>query len=458
MKWCAVVLCGVLSAGFVAVQPDALLAGQATEDDQRKGDPERGRDYLLHGGYIGAGIPIQLWRAMNAFTPPADSPLQRRDTDPTVPIEMNQYNSHRGVEVVSGLNCLGCHATEFRGEFIIGLGNTTRDWTSGTDGATDAAELAGLLLANNPKALREMQLFLEGAAIIEGQAATPFRGPNPAFRLEEVSAAYRDPATLARVDQPVFHVNDTLVASDVPPLWNVRKKTSLYYNGMGRGDFARLIQQIGMVLIEDADEANAIKPGMRDVIAFLETLEPPDFPDPIDRTLAEAGAEIFAARCSGCHGTYGENETYPNLRIAASFVGTDPLYAQTLQDSGLIDWFAKSWFAGGGDAYAEPDIAYVAPPLDGVWATAPYFHNGSVPTLLGVLDSTVRPKRWTRSFQTGVDDYDLSNVGWVHTETEEQGPEVYDTAVPGYGNGGHVFADDLTSDQRAALLEYLKTL
>ncbi len=422
------------------------------------GDPDRGLNYLLNGGYIGAGIPVQLWRAMHAFSPPAPSSIHREGVDRSVPIDMNQYVSHRGVEVVSGLNCLGCHATEFRGEFVIGLGNTTRDWTNGADGATDSAELAGLLLANNPAALREMQLFLAGASIIEGQAATPFRGPNPAFRLEEVSAAYRDPATLERVDTPRFEIGDTFVASDVPPLWNVRKKSALYYNGMGRGDFAKLIQQIGMVLIEDAEEAEAIRPGMRDVIAYLETLEPPPFPGTVDPCLVDAGEEIFAARCADCHGTYGDHETYPNRLVATSVVGTDPLYAKTLKESGLIEWFADSWFAGGGAAYAEPELGYVAPPLDGVWATAPYFHNGSVPNLAGVLDSRRRPARWTRSFRTGVEDYDLTNVGWVYTEVQSPSASAFDTTVPGYGNGGHTFADDLNAEERRALLEYLKTL
>ena len=53
---------------------------------------------------------------------------------------------------------------------------------------------------------------------------------------------------------------------------------------------------------------------------------------------------------------------------------------------------------------------YQAPPLDGVWATAPYFHNGSVPTLAGVLNSKARPKVFTRSYHTGEEDYDKDKV------------------------------------------------
>ncbi|MEO1534384.1 MAG: c-type cytochrome [Planctomycetota bacterium] len=395
---------------------------------------------------------------MQTFAPMPPHHIVREGVDPTVPIDMNQYVSHRGVEVVSGLNCLGCHATEFRGEFVVGLGNTTRDWTNGTGETSNSRQIASLMLSNNPDALREIELFLDGAAIIEGEVATPFRGPNPAFMLEEITAARRDPETLRRVDEAVFQRSTPAVASDVPPLWNLRKKNRLYYNGMGQGDFARLIQQIGMVLIEDAEEAESIEPGMRDLIEYLKTLDPPVFPGTINDELADRGAELFASRCASCHGTYGELETYPNLLVSTDLVGTDPLYAQTLQNSGLIDWFNKSWFAADGAAYATPELAYIAPPLDGVWATAPYFHNGSVPDLLGVLDSTRRPERWTRSFRTRAEDYDLDNVGWVYSEVTDPGPEVFDTTVPGYGNAGHTFADDLPAEDVAALLEYLKTL
>jgi hypothetical protein len=102
-----------------------------------------------------------------------------------------------------------------------------------------------------------------------------------------------------------------------------------------------------------------------------------------------------------------------------------------------------------------------------VWATAPYFHNGSVPTLAGVLNSRSRPKLYTRSFKTDEADYDKERIGWKITELKEppsdklpaiERRKVYDTSKPGRGNTGHTYGDKLSDDERAAVIEYLKTL
>ena len=107
----------------------------------------------------------------------------------------------------------------------------------------------------------------------------------------------------------------------------------------------------------------------------------------------------------------------------------------------------------------------MAPPLDGVWASAPYFHNGAVPTVAGVLESGARPRYWTRSFDST--DYDPAALGWKHTvvdhgQAEESDKEarkrLYDTDQVGHGNGGHTFGDGLSAGDRAAVIEYLKTL
>ena len=63
---------------------------------------------------------------------------------------------------------------------------------------------------------------------------------------------------------------------------------------------------------------------------------------------------------------------------------------------------------------------YQAPPLDGIWATAPYFHNGSAPTVYHVLNSKARPKIFTRSYRTDLDAYDAVKLGWKVDVLTEQ--------------------------------------
>jgi hypothetical protein len=106
-------------------------------------------------------------------------------------------------------------------------------------------------------------------------------------------------------------------------------------------------------------------------------------------------------------------------------------------------------------------LEYKARPLDGIWATAPYLHNGSVPNLAELLKpDNQRPSK----FYTGTRYFDPKNVGFTTLQTP--GASEFDTSKPGNRNTGHnayrpkgggdphVFTDA----ERSALVEYLKTL
>ena len=145
--------------------------------------------------------------------------------------------------------------------------------------------------------------------------------------------------------------------------------------------------------------------------------------------------------------------------VQVETVGTDPELAQCASENlDFLDWWNKSWF---GQTELQSELVqtngYIAPPLDGVWITAPYLHNASIPDLQSLLYSPSRPTYWKRDFS--MPEYDYQTVGWKY-ETVEQGGEtnIYDTTQPGYGNGGHLYGNILTEDERAALIEYLKTL
>jgi hypothetical protein len=107
---------------------------------------------------------------------------------------------------------------------------------------------------------------------------------------------------------------------------------------------------------------------------------------------------------------------------------------------------------------APSAAAYKARPLNGIWATAPYLHNGSVPNLDALLrPASARPK----SFSIGTRTFDPVKVGYV---LDAPGFPKFQLANPdgspviGHSNAGHEYGAGLTDDQRAQLLEYLKTL
>jgi hypothetical protein len=101
---------------------------------------------------------------------------------------------------------------------------------------------------------------------------------------------------------------------------------------------------------------------------------------------------------------------------------------------------------------------YVARPLAGGWATAPYLHNGSVPTLADLLEPA---HRRPIVFPVGHREYDPARVGFVSrfedVPTEQQRDFfVFDTRIAGNRNTGHEFGTRLTDAEKQTLLLYLK--
>ena len=97
---------------------------------------------------------------------------------------------------------------------------------------------------------------------------------------------------------------------------------------------------------------------------------------------------------------------------------------------------------------------YAARPLYGIWAAAPFLHNGSVPTLYGLLSP---PERRPKMFALGSRKYDPVKPGFVIETSCTQQDCLVDATRAGDGNGGHVWGTDLPKSGRMALLEYRKT-
>lgn len=460
-------------SGIIALLSWQPPAGAAPEPDfdaqgrlrlpvspQRAGDAERGRDYLFNGDYLGSGIPLALYRTVRGSA--KRNELRREGENATLPPGVTAVRAANG-EMVATANCLACHGQSLHGQFVIGLGNSLRDFT---DDASATANLIDQMLrfggARQQAAREAFAPFRDAIRVVAPHIRTPTAGTNPAVKLAYVLAAHRDPETLQWRDEPLTPLPppEEIIPSDVPAWWLLRKKNAMFHNGMGRGDFARTMMASSLLTMSDASEAKAIDERFKDVLAYLLTLEPPPYPGKIDKALSARGARVFANRCASCHGTYGEKEDYPNLLVHVDEVGTDPALALSAQAAfdAQVRGYNESWFGQGGHAARlHPEPGYVAPPLDGVWATAPYLHNASVPDLETLLDSAQRPRYWRRSFKAR--DYDLEKVGWRYQEESAGGHKhIYDTTLPGHSAAGHTYGDRLKPEERRAVIEYLKTL
>jgi mono/diheme cytochrome c family protein len=202
-----------------------------------------------------------------------------------------------------------------------------------------------------------------------------------------------------------------------------------------------------------------VKP-IRDILDFVYAYRPQPYPGPVDATMAERGSRAYAAQCASCHGSYSAGidkprlHSYPNRLIPQAEINSDPARWQAITDD-MVRVLNKTKVAK--KINAANARGYVAPILNGLWASAPYMHNGSVPTLWHFM----RPGERPASFQTGGHAIDFNRVGISYPDgyAPWSTPIRFDTKGPGRGNGGHEkeFAT-MPETQKDDLLEYLKLL
>ncbi len=426
---------------------------------QRDGNAAIGREFLIYGDYVSSGVPYESYIA--AFGANTDNILDRTGDNANVRFDFSAVDAPNGVRVVAP-NCLQCHASTINGEFVMGLGNAGANFT------TDQSSLLPLVDAfifgqfgeGSPE-WEAYQPFRLATAATAPYLVADVKGANPADKLAAVLSAHRDANTLEWNETPAYEIPEQLIPTDVPPWWVLKKKNAMFYSALGNGDFCRFLMGSSLLTMENETIAAELDDKFPDLLAYLNTLEAPPYPQTINTTLAETGKVIFTENCQECHGTYGAEASFPNLLVDLARIGTDPLlvngYSGTHYEY-MINWFNNGWFGqdpNGGQLVSRN--GYLAQPLDGIWATAPYLHNGAVPTLEDLLNSSQRPTFWKRSFNTS--DIDYEKVGWNYSvETSKVDTDTYDTTKEGYGNQGHTFGDNLTTSERTALIEYLKTI
>ena len=209
----------------------------------------------------------------------------------------------------------------------------------------------------------------------------------------------------------------------------------------------------------------------------------------LDLSMAKRGQVHFLNNCTGCHGTYDKTWDRPeaaNLPLREQVktvdvhyhkqtpvmdVGTDPNrhlgMEHLLKEFEHIRGYLKSF----GIEY-EQTKGYVPPPLVGIWARWPYFHNNAAPSLCAVLTRTAdRPKKYIAGPAVNpATDYDSDCGGYpvvakAPEEWKQNDEYWFDTTREGMKNMGHdegIFLDNgrelLTPVQKRELVEFLKTL
>ena len=462
----------LVDADRAARHPAARLAGTGLVPaaEQRPGDPERGRRALVEEGYVSCGLPARVVREL--LDGEAVVPYPEREAAAAgLPFTMNASTGPDGVEIASS-NCLSCHGTPLFGELVVGLGNEFLDFT---ENPSAAVERAGALV-RGPAETAAWERYADRVHAIAPHMTMATIGANPANNITFALIAHRDAETNAWHEEPLLPLPTTSPPPvSVPPWWRMAKKHAMFNLGEGRGDHGRIMMAASMLCSDSVAELEAIDAHAPDIRAYIASLEPPAWPFDVDRALADAGREVFETNCSACHGRYAvgadgarrrEDDLYPNRLVPIGTLGTDPtLVGQAHSDEGLAwnDWFNRSFY--GRLATAAPGPGHVAPPLDGVWATGPFLHNGSVPSVRALLDSATRPARWRHVARDASDpaDYDRRDLGWRFVADGAIGPDVppervYDTSRPGHANTGHRFGDHLDDAERDAVIEYLKTL
>ncbi len=412
---------------------------------------------------------------------------------------------------VSNLSCASCHAGRLydgdgspTGQVWLGLPNTALDLEAYGQAIYRSLQFA---LAREADLMLVVRLLYPDIRESELDSLERFVMPESRRRLEQLATTIAQPLPYRQGGPGTSNGLAALklrlgVASadrrmpdasyvSTPDLGGTALRSSLVYDGVyfppGRPQFTRMqaaepsqahvdaLARIAALFTTGTQggtpqSAVAAIPAMIETFAFISSYRPPAFPGRIDEKLAQRGRGLYESQCQSCHGAYSNDSvpfqliSFPNVAVAISEIDTDPerLLRGTNELLDAIERSAMSPYLS-----VAPARGYVASPLTALWATAPYLHNGSVPTLWHLMHPDQRPER----FQTGGHRLSWELVG-IDGSVDRSGlyrfpdgyqptsrPRIYDTSLPGKSNRGHERPFDVMSPaDKLALLEFLKLI
>lgn len=367
-----------------------------------------------------------------------------------------------------GMNCAICHTGTVRDtpastpRIYLGMPANTFDLQSylrfliscASDGRFTADNVIRAIKAR--KSLDPLETFVYQQAVYQTREVLALRGLQTSFMSSrpDWGPGRVDTFNPYKTVQFNFSMADdhTVGATDLPSIWNQGPRVGMQLHWDGNNDS-----------LQERDKSAALGAGVTPATLDLKSvtrienwllngLQAPKYPYSIDENLAAQGSPIYKSRCAGCHD------------FGAPYVGKVTPIGEIGTDRGRVDSYTYDLASNMNLLYAgypwrfthfRKTDGYANMPLDGVWLRAPYLHNGSVPTLRDLLEPpAARPQKFYR----GYDVYDRVKGGFISDVASENGKKyfLYDTTLPGNGNGGHLYGTELAPGQKDALVEYLK--
>jgi hypothetical protein len=344
---------------------------------------------------------------------------------------------------------------------IVGLGNEFADFTQ------DPRRLA-LQAGTFVRGDGRDRAWARWADRVDGIAPyiqTATVGVNPATNLTWALMAHRDPETLAWSPEPLIDPPPAEpLPISVPPWWGMRDKHAMFYTTIGRGDHASFMLLASMLCVDSVAEFRGRGRLCRSTSAPI-SHRSRRRPIPIRSTrLARAGGRDLCARMRHLPRRAGRGPTptswsargdrdRPGLRDRGDGRIARPVLRL---DRALALWRCRKRGPGAGlhRAAARRGLGHGALPAQRVGAER--WPRCSRRTRVRAIGATFCRGRMTRRPWAG------GPRRWRPGRMRRADPEarrrIYDTTRHGYGNGGHRYGEDLDEADRAALIEYLKTL
>jgi hypothetical protein len=371
-----------------------------------------------------------------------------------------------------GITCHSCHSGAVNGTYAPGGGSSLQD-------------LHLLLRDGAPLG------YLPSLAVLANLTRT--RGTNNA---SDINLAFLFPDE-GFYDLETFFgllASGSTASMDTPAWWNMGHRPVKFVDGVfpmdaPRVDMVFYTPFFGLFGSLGGPISEAGQDFMREagppLNTWIETLKAPVYPAAVNTALAEQGAVLFHTldlwasgrnnpvprpaegngSCASCHGAYAPRYVNdpnflatPALEGMASYITphriiqTDKVREETnneaVQVAGANNFFGYPPTAGTpndcgpqnrADLRGSRERGYLAPPLYGVWATAPYLHNGSVANVWELLKPQDRKPLWKRKskaprwdqtftavmgYDTSMAAYDTAKLGWKYDTITCQNPSI----------------------------------